>query len=177
MNTLSKLNNAGDDLAVSMISPLIERAPHIAEKVSKHRPFADSHALCDAILCELLKLNEEESLTLFRAHPELAPNKSLSMTSASQQEQGRFDLTSQHNEHRTHLVTLNAQYQEKFGFPFIVALARHTNMESVIKNFETRLAGNRASEMKNAIEQIHAVSAARIKIFLSIDDTTSPKNR
>ena len=176
MNTLSKLNNANDDLAVSMISPLIERAPDIAEKVSKYRPFENSHALCDAILSELLKLDEEESLTLFRAHPELAPNKPLSMTSASQKEQGRLDLTSQHNQHRTHLFTLNTQYQEKFGFPFIIALANHANMESVIRSFETRLTSNRDSEIKNAIKQIHDVSSARVHALFN-NGTTRPHSR
>lgn len=175
MNTLSKLNNADDAVALSMILPLIERAPTIAKRVSQHRPFVNHHALCDTILNELLKLDEEESLRLFRAHSELAPDQPLSMTNASQQEQARLDLTSKHSQHRAYLSTLNGQYQEKFGFPFIVALANHANIESVIQNFEMRLACNRETEIQRAIEEIHAVSTARVEKAFNVNDVNTAK--
>ncbi|MEO9275160.1 2-oxo-4-hydroxy-4-carboxy-5-ureidoimidazoline decarboxylase [Marinomonas sp. 5E14-1] len=173
MNTLSKLNDADDDLALSMILPLIERAPIVAKRVSEHRPFADDKALCDAILHELRKLNEEESLALFRAHPELAPNQPHLMTEASQQEQARHGLTSQDSQYREKLSSLNDQYQEKFGFPFIVALACHEDMGSVIQSFEMRLADSREAEVQRAIEQIHAVSSARVQTLSSVGNTNA----
>jgi len=162
IDTLSTLNNADEDRALALVEPLIERAPEIARKVVRRRPFESADDLCRAIRTELLKLNNAERMHLFRAHPELAPDNPLSMTSASQSEQGRLRLTSRTNEFRARLGELNARYRGKFGFPFITALVRHRDMESVLTEFETRLAASIASEIEQAIEQISAVSAARV---------------
>lgn len=163
MIKLHELNNAGYEEAAAMILPLIERAPDLANQVAKKRPFDSTDQLSAAIKSELLKLNEADQLRLFRAHPELAPENPLSMTAASQAEQGRLKLTSQSNLNREKLIELNSRYQEKFGFPFIVALVRHSNIESVMKEFESRLLCDRSSEILAAIEQISAVSDDRIQ--------------
>lgn len=176
MNNLSELNSADDDQAIRLVSPLIERAPNIARQVAQRRPFASPEQLCDAIYSELFKLNEEELLLLFRAHPELAPDNPLSMTDASQLEQGRLDFTSPRNRFREELRALNAQYQEKFGFPFVIALVQHANIESVMKAFEMRLASDRMSEIQRTIEQIYAVSQARVQARFSVNNANKTQD-
>lgn len=162
MDKLSEFNHADEDQAVALLEPLIERAPQIARRVVGRRPFTSPDDLRHAIRSELLDLNEEERVRLFRAHPELAPENPLSMTNASQAEQGRLYLTSGTNEYRARLGELNARYRAKFGFPFITALVRHQDMDSVLEEFETRLAADRASEIEQTIDQISAVSSSRV---------------
>lgn len=163
MDRLDELNTADEDRAVSLVSPLIERAPHVARKVARARPFADVEALALAIRRELSGLDEAERIALFQAHPELAPGDPQSMTRESQGEQGRLNLTSAHNRYRARLTELNAAYRGRFGFPFIVALARHTDAESVLAAFERRLAADRATEIETALAEVIAVSLARLQ--------------
>lgn len=174
MDKLRELNRADEKRAVLLLEPLIERAPAIARRVARRRPFESTDELRKAIRSELLGLNEEERVQLFRAHPELAPMSPLSMTSASQSEQGRLNLTSETNEFRARLDELNARYRGKFGFPFITALVRHKGMDSVLSEFETRLSADRESEIEQALEQVATVCSSRVKAVFecsSLDKT------
>ena len=163
MDKLEELNSASEEQAVLLLEPLIERAPEIARRVARRRPFESADDLRQAMRSELLNLNEEERVRLFQAHPELAPMNPLSMTNASQSEQGRLNLTSDSNEFKSRLDELNARYLDKFGFPFITALVRHEDMDSVLSEFETRISADRESEIEQALEQVAAVSSSRVK--------------
>ena len=169
MDKLEELNGADEKQAVLLLEPLIERAPVVAQRVARGRPFKSADDLWQTIRSELLDLNEEERVRLFRAHPELAPVNPLSMTGASQTEQGRLNLTSETNEFKARLDELNARYLDRFGFPFITALVRHEDMESVLSEFETRLAGDRESEVEQALEQVATVSLSRVKAIFDSD--------
>jgi len=170
MDKLSELNNADKERAVLLLEPLIERAPEIAKRVASRRPFQSTDDLRQAIKIELLELNETEQVSLFRAHPELAPANPLAMTSLSQSEQGRLNLTSSENEYCARLAELNASYRDKFGFPFITALVRHQNMDSVLTEFETRLASDRGVEVEQTIDQVVTVSSSRALAAFGRDD-------
>ncbi|MEP1612105.1 MAG: 2-oxo-4-hydroxy-4-carboxy-5-ureidoimidazoline decarboxylase [Roseobacter sp.] len=172
MTRLDMINDGDDDAATQLLEPLIERAPHIARRVTSHRPFKSVAALTESIILELRHLDRSECITLFQAHPELAPLDPLAMTNASQREQGRLDLTSLDTEHRAQLKQLNAAYRAKFGFPFITALVRHKNLDSVLVEFAERLSADEASEIKRALEEICVVSAERVQRIVS-DNTSS----
>jgi len=175
MDKLGELNSADEEQAFLLLEPLIERAPEIARRVARRRPFESADDLWQAMQSELLDLNEEERVRLFRAHPELAPMNSLSMTSASQSEQGRLNLTSDTNEFRARLDELNVRYRGKFGFPFITALVHHEDMESVLSEFETRISADHESEIEQALEQVVAVSSSRVKAVF--EDNGSDKTQ
>ena len=163
MSRLDELNCADEEQAIALIAPLIERAPGIARSVARLRPFQNADDLVLAIKGQLLALSEAECVDLFRAHPELAPDNPLEMTRESQSEQGRLNLTSRESEFRTRFADLNVRYREKYGFPFITALVRHRDIDSVLTEFEARLSGDRASEMRQAINQIAEVSSSRVR--------------
>lgn len=163
MNKITALNIADEPDAVTLIEPMIERAPEIAPKVIHHRPFKTAGDLAKAINHELHNLNDHERIELFRAHPELAPENPFVMTKESQSEQGRLDLTSADSEFKTQLSDMNATYRSKFGFPFIVALVRHETMHSVMSEFRRRLARDHASEIEEALRQVGIVSSARVE--------------
>lgn len=170
MSKLNELNGADEEQAILLVAPLIERAPKIAKRVVDQRPFQTSDELFHAIKGELLALSEAELVDLFRGHPELAPENPLAMTDESQFEQGRLNLNSQQNEHRARLFDLNARYREKYGFPFITALVRHPDMDSVLEEFQARLTGDRESEIRQAIEQIATVSSSRVRASFGSGD-------
>lgn len=173
MDKLRELNCANEECAIVMIAPLIERAPEIAKRVARRRPFQCPDDLFEAIRSELAGLSETERIDLFRAHPELAPDNPLAMTGESQSEQGRLNLTSQKSEYRARLSDLNARYRKKYGFPFITALVRHSDIDSVLLEFESRLTSNRMVEIQQAIDQIALVSSSRVRASFGSCDTHS----
>ncbi|MEP4380222.1 MAG: 2-oxo-4-hydroxy-4-carboxy-5-ureidoimidazoline decarboxylase [Alphaproteobacteria bacterium] len=160
---LEELNSADDERAVALVGPLIERAPEIAAAVARLRPFDSKDDLVQGIRDELRKLNATARVELFNAHPELAPENPLAMTDMSQAEQGRMDLTGDDNAYRARITDLNTRYRAKFAFPFITALVRHSDMESVLTEFEGRLANDHQEELENALEQVIMVSASRAR--------------
>lgn len=171
MPKLADLNGADDARATALLTPLIERAPQIARRAARQRPFRTIDELANAIRRALLELSESERIDLFRAHPELAPDNPLTMTRESQSEQGRLRLTSGDGAFRARLAALNARYREKFGFPFITALVRHPNIDSVLAEFEKRLECDREHEIEEAIDQIAAVSASRVRLSFGESET------
>lgn len=175
MNRLDELNNADEERAIILVTPLVERAPKVAKRIVRHRPFETPGDLIEVIKSELLTLNEAERIDLFNAHPELAPDSPITMTNESQSEQGRLDLTSHDNAYKTRLSELNGRYRAKHGFPFITALVRHPNIDSVLSEFEERLVSDHDLEMQRAIDQIVMVSSARVQaLFDSGDAACAP---
>ena len=59
------------------------------------------------------------------------------------------------------LVTLNAAYREKFGFPFILAV-RGYDRHGIIANFETRVNNSRADELRASLDQIYRIARFRL---------------
>ena len=159
---ISDLNAADAAAAIAIIVPLIERGPNLAARVTKRRPFAGPDELAAAIRAEILELDNDELIALFRRHPELAPAAPDTMTAESRQEQGRLGLAAPVARVRERLAELNALYTRKFGFPFIIALHRHDDISSVIAAFERRLDGTTESEMAAAREEVASVSRRRV---------------
>ena len=175
MGPLSELNSVDDEQAIALLEPLIERAPAIAANVARRRPFDSADDLRDAIWQELLNLDDTERVGLFQAHPELAPDNPLAMTNSSQSEQGRLKLTSGDNEYPALLADLNARYRSKFGFPFITALVRHKDIDSVLTEFAVRLAADRTAEIEQTIDQIFQVSSSRVRAAFGHNNADAPQ--
>jgi 2-oxo-4-hydroxy-4-carboxy--5-ureidoimidazoline (OHCU) decarboxylase len=84
------------------------------------------------------------------------------MTSASQNEQGRLHLLDLDAGTAADLADLNRQYSRRHGYPFIVALHEHDDLESVIDQFERRIAADPDEELAFALEQVVSVMKARL---------------
>lgn len=155
--------NAGTQAeAAALILPFIERSPEVAARAARRRPFADAAAFAAALRAALMELDAPALLALFRGHPELAPAEPDAMTSASQSEQGRLGLTDPAAPAAARLAELNRRYRDRFGFPFIVALHRHADLDGVLASFERRLAAPAPDEIAAAREEIASVCRARV---------------
>lgn len=163
-NFLAQINEANDDHATQMIQPFIERSPLLAARVALRRPFCDPEALAAAIAAEIAALSHAELTAFFGGHPELAPIAPAAMTRHSQSEQGRLSLSEPDDALRIRLADLNRRYRQKFGFPFIVALAHHADIDSVLATFARRLEATMDEEMATARDEIVAVSRARVML-------------
>lgn len=94
------------------------------------------------------------------------------MTVESMGEQGRLGLMSLETESHAYLSQLNATYKARFGYPFIIALHRVPDLETLLLIFETRLAADPVEEHVTTLGEIASVIRARASRAF----TTAPIN-
>lgn len=162
-NTLAHLNAAAEVDFVAALGDIFEHAAWVPQRAAGRRPFAtvsDLHqAMCDVVADS----SDQEKLTLLRGHPELGGKvaRAGAMAIASQEEQGALGLDRLSVEEFARFEKLNAAYQTRFGFPFIICVRRHTR-DSILARFAARLANTREAEIEVALAEIRHITRLRI---------------
>ena len=175
MTTLSDLNNCDGATFVATLHGIYEHSPWIPERVVGARPFATPAALKLALQGAVAAATEAEQLGLIRAHPELAGKAALAgaLTAESTQEQASSGLNQCSPEQYATLQKLNADYNAKFGFPFILAVkgpdGKGLPRDAVIATFGRRLKSQRADEMAECLRQIDRIAEIRINQLLATE--------
>lgn len=105
----------------------------------------------------------ERKLALIRAHPELASRAK--MADASVKEQAGAGLDQCSPAEFEAFQRLNAAYNARFGFPFIVAVKGLTRAD-ILAAFEARLANDPETEFATAMAQIHRIAGYRLADLL-----------
>jgi len=168
MITLAQLNQATINDAVSMLDGVYEHSPWIAARALVERPFKSLAALKHSMVKALDAAGSEAKLTLIRQHPTLAgiAMQTGTLTAESTNEQQRAGLTHCTPEELARIAKLNADYQAKFGFPFILAVrgARGLGLskQTILSTFERRLGNSPQFEMDECIRQIHRIAEIRL---------------
>ncbi len=162
-NALDVLNTAPRATAVAMIAPLVERSDWVGEKTIDGRPFESDEALAEALVETILAADAPQRIELFKAHPELAGREAREgcMTEASTGEQGRLGLLHLAPDDVARLVRFNAEYRERFGYPFIIALHRVADLQMLFAIFESRLGATRLEAHTTTLAEIASVIRAR----------------
>lgn len=175
--TLDQLNTAPLPEAAQMLDGLYEHSPWIAEQALKQRPFASLAALKHAMVRVLDAAGLEPQLALIRAHPELAGKAMVSktLTTESTHEQTKAGLTHCTPEEFAHIQRLNADYNNKFGFPFILAVRgpRGTGLSKaeIIATFERRLHHPVDFERAECLRNIHRIAEIRLNDKFGFEPT------
>jgi 2-oxo-4-hydroxy-4-carboxy-5-ureidoimidazoline decarboxylase len=172
--TLDQLNDAGQEAFVATLDGIFEGAPWVPERAYAARPFPTVAALHEAMTRVLAEAAAEERLALIAGHPELGSKvaRAGQMAEASRQEQGALGLDRLSDAEFERFEALNAAYRERFGFPFIIAVARHTR-DSILNQFERRLAHDRDMELKTALLEIGHIT--RLRLAAKVDGPGKPK--
>lgn len=162
-HALEVLNSASRQTAIAMLTPLVELSGWVGEATVDARPFASDSALAEALVETILKAGPERRVAMFRVHPELAGREALTgnMTVASQSEQSRLGLLSLAADDLARLSRLNAAYRVRFGYPFIIALHRIEDLQSLFETFEQRLGATAVEEHTTTLAEIASVICAR----------------
>ena len=166
--TLEQLNAATPDEAVVLLDGIYEHSPWIARRALAARPFRSLAHLKHALVQALAASSADEQIGLIRAHPELAGKAMVSktLTAESTHEQGKAGLTDCTPEEFAKIQQLNADYNAKFGFPFILAVRgpRGTGLakREIIDTFERRLHHHPAFELGEALRNIHRIAEIRL---------------
>lgn len=166
--TLEQLNVADTATAVQLLDGLYEHSPWIAEQALAQRPFKSLAHLKYAMVQVLEKAGVQAQLELIRAHPELAGKAMVAktLTAESTNEQNKAGLTACTPEELAHIQQLNADYNARFGFPFILAVRgpRGTGLpkQEIIATFARRLHNHPDFERAEAIRNIHRIAEIRL---------------
>jgi N-carbamoyl-L-amino-acid hydrolase len=166
--TISQLNAAVPAEAVALLDGIYEHSPWIAQRALPARPFRTLAHLKHALVQALAASSTDEQIGLIRAHPELAGKAMVSktLTAESTNEQGKAGLTDCTPEEFARIQKLNADYNAKFGFPFILAVRgpRGTGLakREIIDTFERRLFNHPEFELGEALRNIHRIAEIRL---------------
>ena len=169
MNATTDRLNALDHAAfLALVGPVFEHSPWIAERAWVARPFDGVDGLHRAMMQVVADAPPDEQLALLRAHPDLAGKaaRAGTMTTDSTREQAGAGLDRMSDAEYARFDRLNGAYRDKFGFPFIVAVRRHTR-ETILAAYEARLKNDRDTEMKTALQEVGIITRLRLDALLA----------
>jgi len=148
---------------VAALSGIFEHSPWVAERVVAERPFRSRIHLHHAMNEAVLQAGRDAQLALIRAHPELAGRSAArgELTASSTREQKGAGLADCNAEQLTRIRALNAEYAQRFGFPFVLAVKGH-NTASIIAELERRVRNEAEAERSVALTQIGRIAGFRL---------------
>lgn len=172
--TLDELNACPEQAFVSTLGGVFEHAAWVAAAAARGRPFGTVAALHEAMVEAVRQAPADQQLAFIKGHPELGGKvaRAGAMTDHSKAEQGALGLDRLSDAEFERFGTLNSAYRDKFGFPFIICVRRHTR-DSILNNFERRLALPRDAELATAIGEIGYIT--RLRLVGLVDGPGKPK--
>lgn len=169
--SLERLNALDQPDFVATLSGIFEGPPWIVTEAWAARPFGDVDALYSALCRVMYAAPIEWKVTLIQAHPDLVGRAARTGTlgpasTAEQAAAGLNDLTA--DEIAT-FERLNADYQQRFGFPFVIC-ARENKKESILAGFDARMRNTREQEIATALDEIAKICRLRLLDTIQPDE-------
>ena len=130
-----------------------ERAPLLAERVGE----GDPETLIARAREIIRAMTEAQQIAVLNAHPPIGSTVALSARSAAEQR------ASERTERATldALVRLNAEYERRFGFRFVVFVAGRSRDE-IVPVLKTRLRRSRPEELATGLAEFLAIARDRL---------------
>ena len=140
-----------------------------ARSLTDARPFTDVDALFQKAESVWWSLSDEDWLEAFRAHPKIGEQKA----AAAQSEQARSWSAQEQSgvqntvtETKAALAAGNQEYEERFGFIFIVC-ATGKNSDEMLATLNERLRNDRGTELRTAAEEQRKITRLRLEKLLN----------
>jgi 2-oxo-4-hydroxy-4-carboxy-5-ureidoimidazoline decarboxylase len=172
--SLDQLNAMPPAEFAAALAGIFEHGPWVAEATAAKRPFATITALHDAMLAAVRARPEMEQIAFLRGHPELAglEARAGALTADSTREQASLGLADLPRTDAEQFAALNAAYDKRFGFPFIICVRHHTR-DAILQRFERRLGNDAATEKAIALAEIAAIT--RLRLVAKVSGPGAPK--
>lgn len=159
--SLDDLNALDVEGVVAALDGVYEHAPWVAREAAGRRPFATVAALFAALEAAVLGAHEETRRRLLINHPPLGRRKGAPVAEASIAEHAGAGLDDLEAQEFARYAALNAAYQARFGFPFVLCIRRH-GKASILRQFERRLEGAPDAELATGIAEVNRIAALRL---------------
>ena len=166
--SLEQFNAASREEFVAAMAPLFEGAPRFLAHLASARPFRDEDELFERATAIALSMPEAEQVELADAHPRIgAPPGAVSCASFVEQGYDRTEeahVTAAAERARLALQQdldrLNAEYESRFGFRFVVFVAGRPR-SAIVPLIEERLGGDRDAELRSALIDVVLIARDR----------------
>ncbi|TPW16041.1 MAG: hypothetical protein FD129_794 [bacterium] len=144
-------------------------APGWVTAMAQARPFADRATLNRALEAALAALRPTDLLAALRRHPRLG--ESTAAAPSGRQEQGwsraeQSCLAMAADPVKVQLARLNAEYEKKFGWIFLLC-ATGLSAEAVVSHLERRLAADPEAELAAAGVELAAITRLRLERLMT----------
>jgi 2-oxo-4-hydroxy-4-carboxy--5-ureidoimidazoline (OHCU) decarboxylase len=142
-----------------VLSALFEGAPRFVSRLARgaDEPVEVVLARADVVA---QTMPEEEQIELLNAHPRIGALPS-SVSALSYKEQG-YDRDPGTAELQDRLDRLNAEYERRFGFRFVVFVAGRPRSE-IARLMEGRMSRSREEELARGLSDVVAIARDRLK--------------
>lgn len=166
--SLEQLNRATAPEFAALLGGIHEHSPWVVAHAYAARPFASLAAVKHAMVEAVRGAGEDAQLALIRAHPQLGGRAlpAATVTHDSADEQRRAGLYECAPSELEKIAKLNADYEARFGFPFILAVRGPRGLgltrTHVFAAFERRLRHPADVERAEALRNIHRIAEIRL---------------
>ena len=145
------------------LTRLFEHAGPLIERLRDQGPYASGRDIVEKARAIIPTLSESEQIAVINGHPRIGerPEKVKAQSALSFREQG-YDRDTTPPEVFLRLASLNEEYEQKFGFRFVVFVNRRSK-EAIVPVMEARLRGDRDEERRTALREILAIAEDRLK--------------
>ena len=138
---------------MTTVEDALEGTTPLAQKVRAGGPYGSTEALVAQMRAVLPELTEEEKVQTLNAHPRIGEDPSR-LSTRSLQEQGGDTLPE--------LERLNFDYEQRFGFRFVVFVNRRPKSE-IVEVLRRRLGRSRAEEIEEGLQAIVDIAEDRLR--------------
>jgi len=140
-----------------------------ARALTDARPFTDADALFREADRVWWSLGDEDWLEAFRAHPKIGEQKAAAVQSeqarswSAQEQSGIQDAAT---ETKAALAARNQEYEQRFGFIFIVCATGKTSAE-MLAILNQRMCNDAGAELRIAAEEQRKITRLRLEKLLN----------
>ncbi len=164
MLNLSTINAMPEREFLETFQGVYESSPWVAQQAYAKLPFSTTTELVAAFRSTVDQAASAQQLDLITAHPDLGGKMAQAgqLTAESTREQSRLGLDRLDPEAFATFTQLNAQYRERFHFPFIICVGLLQHQSEIMTAFRSRIAHTQAEEHQEALRQIHLIARLRL---------------
>ncbi|MGH2462546.1 MAG: 2-oxo-4-hydroxy-4-carboxy-5-ureidoimidazoline decarboxylase [Candidatus Limnocylindria bacterium] len=159
---LGELNQLSVPAFADAMAKLFEPAPRFAARLATERPFPSDTVLLEAAARIARAMPEADQVDLINAHPRIGAR------AAGLSEHSRREMGAAQPEVDEDLADLNAAYEARFGFRYLVHVAGRRRSE-LIPGFRSALHRKRNAELRRAIQDTLAIAAERLQQLRSTE--------
>ncbi|KAI9309034.1 Oxo-4-hydroxy-4-carboxy-5-ureidoimidazoline decarboxylase [Cunninghamella echinulata] len=165
---IEQLNRETPEVFIEAVNTLFETAPPLASRLLAGRPYKSYLELIELAesICLGNELSDQDKLDVINAHPRIGENKT-NLSAMSLKEQGYQNRqggeSEQDREINATLAQLNKEYEEKYGFKFVVFVAGRPRSQIIPLIRERIASNNREQEMKTGMVDMMLIARDRLK--------------
>jgi OHCU decarboxylase len=163
-----ELNSLSADAFADALAPLFEGAPRFMRRLAGSRPFGSDEALLAATREAAATAPEDELVELLNAHPRIGADPA-EMSDLSRGEQNDEIPTA--NALAQELADLNATYEQRFGFRYVVFVAGRPRSE-IVPLMEVALRNERDAELRRGVDDAIYIGGDRLRALRGTTDDT-----